>query len=247
MASLDLFSDKSDLYALARPSYPQALYEFLSACVTTKEKVWDCATGNGQAAIDLANIFNEVYATDLSEQQIAEAPKNPKVTFSVQSAETTNFPDKFFDLVTAAQALHWFEFEKFWPEVLRVLKPGGVFAAWGYDWCKVEPDIDAVIDDTIMKTIAPFWTQQNHLLWRGYQDIEFPFEKITTPAIEMNQHWNLPQMLNYMHSWSATRKCMQVQGSGFFESAAEEIKKVWGDSNEVKEIKMNFHLYVGRH
>ena len=246
MASLDLFSDKSDLYALARPKYPQALYDFLSSCVLHKDKVWDCATGNGQAAIALAEIFSEVQATDLSEQQIAQATLNDRITYSVQSAEHTNFADNSFDLITVAQAIHWFDFEKFWPEVLRTLKHGGVFAAWGYDWLRISPQIDAAINENILQIIKPYWAKQNQLIWDGYKDIQFPFEKITAPQITMNQHWNLPQVLNYIHTWSATRQCMQEQGTKFFDIATKKIEAVWGDAREVKEISMNLHLYVGR-
>jgi len=134
MTKLDLFSEKSDLYAQARPQYPQALFDFLSSCVAHHNSVWDCATGNGQAAVGLAKIFSHVQATDMSEQQIAHALAADNITYSVQSAEHTNFADQQFDLITVAQALHWFNFEKFWPEGLRVLKPGGVFSAWAYDW-----------------------------------------------------------------------------------------------------------------
>lgn len=246
MASLDLFSEKSDLYAQARPQYPQALFDFLSSCTVHHDCVWDCATGSGQAATDLAKIFSQVQATDMSEQQIANAILNNKVQYSVQSAEQTHFTNASFDLVTVAQALHWFDFEKFWPEVLRVLKPGGVFAAWGYDWFQISPAIDAAIDQYIMQVIKPYWAKQNQLVWNGYRDIDFPFEKITVPKIEMNQQWNLPQLLTYMHTWSATRQCMKEQGEKFFEEAAQKIQNVWGEPLSIKTIKMNFHLYAGR-
>lgn len=246
MTSLDLFSEKSDLYALARPTYPQALYDFLSSIVEQKNRVWDCATGNGQAAVALAEIFGEVQATDLSEQQIAQALLQSNITYSVQPAEHTHFPANHFDLITVAQAIHWFDFEKFWPEALRVLKPGGVFAAWGYDWFKISPQVDAVITDTIMRIIEPYWAKQNQLVWGAYKDIDFPFEKIATPSISMKQQWNLPQVLNYMHTWSATRRCMQEQGMDFFNDAAKEIAAAWGDKNDIKEVVMNFHMYAGR-
>ena len=246
MSSLDLFSEKSDLYALARPTYPQELYNFLESCVDKKNKVWDCATGNGQAAVALSEIFGEVQATDLSEQQIAHAVRKDNIHYSVQSAEHTNFQDNYFDLITVAQAIHWFDYEKFWPEVKRVLKPGGVFAAWGYDWCRIRADIDEVISDYILKVIEPFWATQNQLVWNGYKDIDFPFRKIPAPKIEMNQYWNLTQLLNYMSTWSATRLCIKSIGPEFFEIATDRIKSVWGDIEMVKEVKMDVHIYVGR-
>jgi ubiquinone/menaquinone biosynthesis C-methylase UbiE len=246
MTALDLFSDKSNLYAQARPTYPQSLYDFLSSCVADKNKVWDCATGSGQAAIALAELFNEVQATDLSEQQISQATLKDRIIYSVQPAERTNFADNNFDLITVAQAIHWFDFEKFWPEALRVLKPSGIFAAWGYDWLKISPEIDTAIHENILQIIRPYWAKQNQLIWDGYKDIQFPFEKITAPKITMNQHWNLPQVLNYIHTWSATRQCMQDRGMEFFDIATKKIEAVWGDARDVKEIAMNLHLYVGR-
>lgn len=121
-----------------------------------------------------------------------------------------------------------------------------MFSVWAYDWFTISPAVDDVIDKNIMQIIRPYWAMQNQLVWNAYADIDFPFKKIETPKIEMNQYWNLPQLLAYMHTWSATRQCMQKQGAQFFEDAAEKIEIVWGDPKTVREIKMNFHLYAGR-
>ena len=126
------------------------------------------------------------------------------------------------------------------------MKPGGVFAAWGYDWCRIRADIDEVISDYILKVIEPFWAKQNQLVWNGYKDIDFPFRKIPAPKIEMKQHWSLTQLLNYINTWSATRLCIKSIGPKFFEVATDKLKLVWGDIEMVKEVKMDVHIYVGR-
>jgi ubiquinone/menaquinone biosynthesis C-methylase UbiE len=100
MSFTDLFSDKSDFYAAARPQYPKDLYEFLASCVRSRARAWDCGAGNGQCSISLVEYFSEVYATDASEQQIANAIQKKCVFYSVQPAEETNFADDYFDIVT---------------------------------------------------------------------------------------------------------------------------------------------------
>jgi ubiquinone/menaquinone biosynthesis C-methylase UbiE len=120
----DNFSKQSDLYAKYRPGYPQALYDCIINHVENKEAAWDCGTGNGQAAKELSKAFMKVFATDISQKQIDKAVQSDNIFYSVQPAEQTNFPDNSFDLVTVAQALHWFRFDEFYKEVRRVTKPG---------------------------------------------------------------------------------------------------------------------------
>ncbi len=246
MSVIDLFSDKSDLYAAARPQYPQDLYEFLASCVDTKERAWDCGAGNGQASVAIAEYFREVYATDISKSQIANAiPKN-NVFYSVQPAEKTNFPNGYFDAVTVAQALHWFDIESFWAEVKRVLKKGGIFSAWCYSWLSVSSPIDLVIKEGILDIIESYWSPRIQLIYNGYRNIDFPFEPIQAPPMEMKISWTLAELLAYMHTWSATRQCMQQQGTKFFEALNDNLLPVWGNAEQKKEVKMNFHLIVGR-
>ena len=128
----DLFSTQAAMYAKYRPAYPPALFEYILQFVSSHETAWDCATGNGQAALELAQHFRRVEATDISEAQILHAVKHPSINYSVSSAEHTDFPHRTFDLVTVAQAYHWFDFSAFEMEVKRVLKRSGVVAVWGY-------------------------------------------------------------------------------------------------------------------
>ena len=146
-----LFSDKSDLYAKVRPHYPAALFTFLASLCGEQKSAWDAACGNGQAVVDLATHFAEVHATDVSEQQIANALPNPSVRYSVQAAEKTNFAENQFDLIGVAQALHWFDHDLFWNEVKRVLKPKGIFAAWGYAWFLAEEINDVLQKDFFLQ------------------------------------------------------------------------------------------------
>lgn len=241
-----IFGRKSADYAEARPRYPKEIYEYLVSVCQKHERAWDTACGNGQAAVDLANYFERVEATDISEGQVAQALQHPKVNYSVQPSEETNFDDDQFDLVCVAQALHWFDYDAFWPEVKRVLKPEGVFAAWGYSWFSIDDRIDEIIQDTFLNTIEPYWAWQNKLLWEKYQTILFPFERLETPNIEMKMDWNLHQLFAYLRSWSATSLCIEEIGEQFIAEAFFAVQSAWGEPGVKKPIEIDFCMLVGR-
>ena len=71
-------------------------------------------------------------ATDASEEQIRHAQAHPRVEYRVAIAHASGLPPHSADLVTVAQALHWFDLPPFYAEVRRVLRPGGIVAAWCY-------------------------------------------------------------------------------------------------------------------
>ncbi len=241
-----LFSNRSNLYAKVRPRYPQELFTFLASLCDDGQSAWDVACGNGQAAVDLAEHFDEVYATDVSEEQIAHAHKNPKVKYSVQPAEGTNFAENQFDLVGVAQALHWFDYDLFWDEVKRVLKPDGIFAAWGYSWFSINPVVDKAFRENFLPPIEPYWAEQNKLLWNEYRDVPIPFEKVGTPKIEMSMTWTLDELFTYLQTWSAVREYIKENGDEFLVRTYESMLPAWGDPSKRKRIPMNFVLLVGR-
>jgi SAM-dependent methyltransferase len=243
---LDLFSDKSDLYVSARPLYPDELFRFIASLAPSTQKAWDCGTGNGQAAIALARFFNSVCASDPSAQQVAHAIRYEGVEYSVQPAEATNYPDATFDAVCVAQALHWFDFSAFFQEVKRVLKPQGVFAAWGYDWLSVWPEFDVTFNQVILKVIEEDWAPQNAILWNGYKDVPMPFTPVETPELCIQASWSLYQLLAYVHTWSATRRCMARMGTDFFARAESALVAHWGSPETVRKVVMPLHFLVGR-
>ena len=241
------FSTNSALYASARPHYPEPLFKFLASLCPDLNRAWDCGTGSGQAAITMAKYFQEIEASDVSPEQISNALMQKRVNYSVQHAEATNFANDSFSLVTVAQALHWFDLQKFWPEVQRVLKPQGVFAAWAYSWFRISEEIDSVIKEKLLDKIEAYWAPQNHLAWNGYQTISFPFTEIKSPPIAFTQEWNLDQLLSYLGTWSATGNYIEAQGDDWFKTLAETLKIVWGNHQATRTITMDFYLRIGRH
>ena len=212
----DHFSAIAPQYALGRIGYPEDLYRFLVAQCHGQDLAWDCATGSGQAALDLARSFSKVIATDISEELLALALPHSRISYRAASAEESGIERDSVDLVTVAQALHWFDLTRFWVEVMRVLKKGGVLAFWGYNWPVVEPGVDRVLED-FKAVISSSWPERSAVLHGGYDSIRPPLEEISSPAFEASAQWELDDYLAHLRSWSATRY--------YGERTAEDVTK----------------------
>ncbi len=245
MAFADHFSEKAALYSAARPRYPAALFEFIASVSPERERAWDCATGNGQAAAGLARHFARVDATDASADQVANAAPIPRVSFAVESAEAPSFGDGVFDCVCVAQALHWFDLERFHRNVRRVLRPGGIFAAWGYVWMNVEPAFDRVFEREVLRPLQSFWPEQNRKLWNGYRDLPFPYETVPAPEFAIELHWRLDQVIDYVGSWSATL-ALHESRPAFLEEARVAMADAWGGDG-ARNVTMPLYCRFGRH
>ena len=235
-----VFSDNSDLYARIRPRYPSGIYEFIARATPQHVVAWDCACGNGQVAVDLKRFFDQVEATDISEEQISHTMAVEGVRFSVQAAESTDFDNQAFDTICVGQALHWFDYEKFWPEVDRLLKPNGVFVAWGYIFPNMNPAIDNVLNDTLYPVIAPFWSERNRLLWNHYRDVQIPYHRLDVPQFKFVIDWNLEELLAYICTWSAVQRCMDALGDAFYTETCHKVSELWGDKATRQRIEMGF-------
>jgi ubiquinone/menaquinone biosynthesis C-methylase UbiE len=223
----DYFSSHSSIYAAFRPTYPHALYEFIFKHVKEKGKTWDCATGNGQVASYLANHFKEVYATDLSQQQLNNAIKAANIFYSISPAEQTSFHNHEFDLITVGQALHWFNLAEFYKEAKRVGKINSILAVWGYERCSVGVEIDTLFSDFYINVVGPYWDPARKLIEGEYKGIDFPFEEIPSPKFQINVEWTLEHYAGYLSSWSATQKYIKANGVDPLPTLIEKLKMYW--------------------
>lgn len=240
----DLFSAQAAVYAAYRPLYPQALYDFLLSHAPGRAAAWDCATGNGQVAAALAPHFSAVFATDISEAQLQQAPVLPNVHYSVCRAESTPFADHSFDLVTVGTALHWFDFEAFYEEVRRVAKPVALLAVWAYAPCRSDAATDAVIERFQHETVGDYWDPERRWVDEEYRNIPFPFETIETPAIFIEVDWSAEQVLGYLESWSAVQHYRKATGEDPLPAVAQELRAVWG-TPESKRFRFPLFLKAG--
>ena len=241
----DFFSNHSSLYAAFRPTYPEALYEFILKHVTKREKVWDCATGNGQVARHLAAHFKEVFATDLSQSQLDYAVRVSNISYDVCPAEKTFFNNNEFDLITVGQALHWFNIELFYKEVKRVGKLNSILAIWGYERCSVNTEIDAVFSDFYTNIVGPFWDPSRKLIENEYRNIEFPFKELPTPKFEIKVAWTLEHYAGYLSSWSATQKYMKANEVDPLPTLLERLRPLW-KSEAIQTVTFPVFLRMGK-
>lgn len=245
MARKDYFSGHSKTYATFRPGYPDDLYSFLFRQLKQRSCAWDCATGNGQVAGYLAGHFERVYATDISQEQLNNAFAAKNIFYSVSPAEQTSFEDNQFDLITVAQALHWFDTPSFYAEVRRTGKPGGLLAVWGYALLSIEPAIDELFIHFYRNTVGPYWDEARRLVENHYRDIPFPFEQIATPEFFIKVNWTLEQFTGYLSSWSATQKYIKVNQKDPVEPLSTHLRSLW-KPGEIKLATFPLFMKVGR-
>jgi ubiquinone/menaquinone biosynthesis C-methylase UbiE len=243
----DHFSSVANRYADFRPHYPAELFDYLATLLPRNSLVWDCACGNGQATLDLARRFDRVIATDASREQIASATPHPKVEFRVAPAEQSGLSDESVGLITVAQALHWFDLERFYAEARRVLSPDGVLAAWAYGINQVEgDDVNQLVQDFYANTVGSYWPPERKLVEEGYRTISFAFGEITPPAFHMEARWTLAQLLGYFSTWSATNRFIKATGRNPLEPLSVSLLRLWGDTSSPRLVVWPLSLRIGR-
>ena len=242
----DLFSTQSDLYARYRPTYPKELFEYILSFVKEKNIAWDCATGNGQAAVALANYFKKVIAIDISASQIEKAIRKENIEYLVCPAESTPFGKKTFDLVTVAQAYHWIKWKEFKNEVQRVCKPNAVIAIWGYyDHTTGDGQIDKTVHDFYENITKPFWDYERKYVDEKYATVDFDYELLPIKEFKTVLEWKREDLIGYISSWSAIQKFIKTNGYSPVPDLEKEINKLWTDG-EVKKVVFPIYLKLGR-
>jgi SAM-dependent methyltransferase len=243
----DHFSALAGAYATCRPHYPDELFTHLSALCWRHELAWDCAAGTGQATISLAGSFRRVIATDASSAMLRQAPPHPRVEYHVSAAEASALVSQSVDLVTVAQALHWLDVEAFYPEVERVLVPGGVLAAWTYGSQSLEdPVMDAILARFYHEVVGPYWAPERRHVEAGYRTLPFPFSELEPPQLVMQEHWTLAQLLGYIRTWSATQRFYEVVGWDPVEPLAQDLAPLWGDPASAYSVRWPLRIRIGR-
>jgi ubiquinone/menaquinone biosynthesis C-methylase UbiE len=242
----DLFSKQAKTYAQFRPEYTDELYGFILQHVDNQQVAWDCATGNGQAAKVLAGHFTKVYATDLSQKQLDNAVQKENIFFSNQTAESTNFDDNTFDLITVAQAVHWFDFDKFYAEAKRVAKPNATIAVWGYGNIKFDDkELDGQMWDFYSNRVGKYWNFERRHIEEEYRTLPFPFEEIVSPKFSIVRKWQRHEFEGYLNSWSAVQNCKNTEGVNPVDDFMLDLSAVWGEF-ERKLLRFPLFLKMGK-
>jgi len=245
MTFKDHFSKQAAGYAKFGPRYPQKLFDYLGRIAPSRQLAWDCGTGNGQAAVGLASVFDRVIATDASENQIANAQSHKIVEYRVAPAENSGIGSETIDLIMVAQALHWFDLDRFYAEARRVLKSDGVLAASAYNLLHINPAIDEVVNRYYYEVVGPFWPEERKLV-EQFDNLPFPFHEIDPPKFEMTAQWNLDHLVGYLRTWSSTQRFIAVKHSDPLEEITDELRNAWGDPRQMRDVTWPLAVRVGR-
>lgn len=245
MTFKDYFSGHAADYAQARPRYPDALFDWLAAQCPHRELAWDAGCGNGQAAVALARHFDRVIATDPSAGQVAQAAPHPRVDYRVEPAESPTLDDGSVDLVTVAQAFHWFDAQRFHDAVRQVARPGAIVALWSYGLSRVTPAVDAVYHALYDGLLGPYWTPERQHVEDGYATLPFPYDAVEAPAFAMALSWTLPQYLAYLRTWSASQRYRREVGRDAVAHVADDMADAWGDPTLARRVRWPISLRVG--
>lgn len=237
----DNFSTQSDDYVRFRPMYTQKLIDFLLSLTSTHKTCWDCGTGNGQLAVALAEAFQKVHATDISQKQLHNATQHPNIEYSKQPAERTDFPDQYFDLITVAQAAHWFDHERFNKEVKRVLKPDGAVVLFGYGLVQVEGEIGQLIKDFYWNVTKPYWDPERNHIEARYKTIPFPYQEIeVNENFDIEAEMSLDELTGYIGTWSAVQHYKNANGHHPVDQLKFDLRQIWKEGKR----KITFPVFL---
>ncbi|HLX10725.1 MAG TPA: class I SAM-dependent methyltransferase [Thermoanaerobaculia bacterium] len=241
----DHFSGHATDYAAFRPTYPAALFDLLASLPRHRGLALDCATGNGQAATGLAERFARVLAIDASPEQLASARPHPRVEYRVGRAEATGVESGTVDLISIAQAVHWFDFDRFHAEARRLLAPGGAIAVYTYNLARVDTAFDRVLDRLAYEVVGPYWPPERRWVDAEYRDLPFPFAEVATRPLEYEAQWDLSRLLGYIATWSACHRFRQATGNDPVKLLQDELAAAWGDPFQARPVRWPIFMRAG--
>lgn len=242
----DHFSSASPDYARFRPRYPRALFEWVAAESPARERVWDAATGSGQAAVALADDFALVVATDASAAQLASAAPHARVRYMRSTAEASGLADRSMDAITVAQAVHWFDRPAFFAEARRVARPGALIAVWTYGHPSAGPDVDALLTPFHRDVVGPYWPPERRIVDGMYRDLDLPFAPVTAPELLLETPMTLAALAGYIGTWSAVQRYREAEKRDPLPEFIASIAAIWGDPASVKTMRWPMAIRAGR-
>ena len=246
MAEVPDFSRVAEGYSRSRPVYPAELFDWLASVVSRREVAWDTATGNGQAALGLADHFARVIATDRSDAQIRHARKHSHIEYRVAAAEASGLPDDSVDLVVAAAALHWFDLDRFYAEAGRVLREGGVLAAWTYHVAHVEPPFDRIFWPFYRDVVAPHFAGGAHLVDNRYEDVTLPGAAVQAPAFTVSASWTAAEIIEFVRTWSGVDSYRRTTGDDPVRELEPRIREMCGAADARHVLRWPLYFKVSR-
>lgn len=241
-----IFGHDAGAYRARRPSYPDALFDWLAQIAPARELAWDCGTGTGQAAQKLARSFRHVRATDADARLLAQATRAPNIDYAQFSAEENIDLNAQVDLITCACSVHWFDLDLFYVQARRALKPDGVIGLWTYDWPWTSSQaVNAVLEKLKTDILGAYWGPVSVYYFGQYKNLPFPFIEIEAPAFHVEVAQTSDELLDFLGTWSAPTKYRNATGVDPLALVREELSETWR-TELIGPLQVPLHLRVGR-
>ncbi|MDA5193039.1 class I SAM-dependent methyltransferase [Govanella unica] len=244
-ASKNWFDRGGQAYARFRPEYPLGPARFLAETARSHKCAVDVGCGNGQLTAQLAAYFDDVVGLDPSADQIANAPAQQGVRYICASAEKLPLPDRSANLITAAQAAHWFDLPAFYAEARRIASDGAALALISYGVLRLPGDLQSRFDRFYHDEIGPYWPPERKLVDRGYRDLCFPFEERQAPQMDIQLAWALGDFLGYLSTWSAVQRVKGTGREDILNDFARDISRLWGDPTKTQPVSWPINMRIG--
>lgn len=233
-------------YAQSRPRYPEELFEYLVSLSADHQVAWDCATGNGQAALSIVKYFDKVIATDVSSEQIKNAVTHRQIEYRICKAEESGIVGNSVNLTTVASAVHWFNLPLFFKEVRRVSVPGAVLAVWTYHVGYIEPPFDKLFLRFYREILSPYFGEGARLVDNKYSSLILPGQEIDSKDFFVSVEWKLSDLFNFIDSWSGTQEYKKVNGKNPVYIIENELRDLWGDPDEIHTLRWPVFIKISR-
>lgn len=243
------FSGKASVYARFRPSYPDNLFEYLYTVMGFKKEsvIADVGAGTGLFSRNLLERHSYVICVEPNEEMFLKAREKLSVysncLFLMTSAEDTGVESNSVDFLTAAQAFHWFDREKFKTECQRILKKEGkAVLVWNARDAKAPITIEnAVINQKMCPNFKGFsgGAQQDP---KAYGDF-FKNGYCQYKTFQNDIEYDMEGFIGRSLSGSYTPR----ENEAHFAAYIKELKQLFQkyEKNDVVKIPQITHCYVG--
>ncbi|KAK9085771.1 hypothetical protein Sjap_026182 [Stephania japonica] len=263
MDAVGLYDKQAEVYLSSRPKYPSEWFSMISALTPHHSLAWDVGTGNGQAAIGVAEFYEQVIATDVSESQISLSIPHPRVKYIHTQPSTSDDEliamlggEGVVDLVIVATAVHWFDLPRFYSIVKRVLrKPGGIIAVWAYRPPTIDdapPSLELIVK-RLYENSLPYWHRDFISLVLGeYKTLMFPFESVGLGSegeplmLEMKQEVSFEGFLTGLRTGSAVVTAKEQGVDLLNEEVIKELESAWGGIHVIRTLNFKTFMLVGK-
>ena len=246
MTDVPDFSRVAKEYGASRPGYPEELFVWLADSVVKRETALDAATGSGQAAWELAKHFDRVIGIDVSAEQLRHARAHPRIEYRVARAEASGVPDGSIDLAVAAAAIHWFDRPRFNDELRRVMRRGGVVAAWTYHVAHVDPPLDEILGAFYRDVLGPYYPPNVRLVDERYSGIALPGEELAAPSFHASVRWNAKQVAGFVRTWSVVPLFVEAEKFDPVPALEAQVEAAFGGPDIARDLSFPLYLRAAR-